>query len=99
MGTMLIEKGRVGDLSREFEEQLSRTKRAFQEMPISKWHVEIALAVIHTLTAITRTCLLRYRQVEEKQGQTVISNRQLMVVNMQKWSNLWRAARFLFFSR
>ncbi len=99
LATLLAEGGRVGELEGLFEEQLTRTKRAFIETPVSKWRIRRTLAGVHVLTAITRTCLLRYQQLAGKHRKLPLNNRNLMVVDMEKWSNRWRSLRFLLFSR
>jgi len=99
LATLLAERGRVGELEGLFEEQLTRAKRAFIETPVSKWRIRRTLAGVHVLTAITRTCLLRYQQLAGKHRKLPLNNRNLMVVDMEKWSNRWRSLRFLLFSR
>ncbi len=99
LATLLADSGRVGELMGLFETQLARTKQAFFEIPVSKFRIHVALACVHALTAITRTSLLRYQQLTEKSGELPLENRQMMVVDMGKWSNRLIALRYLLFSR
>lgn len=99
MATLLAESSRVGELAQCFEGQLTRTKQAFREIPVPAWRIHIALAGVHALTAITRTCLQRYATLEKKEGGLPFENRQKMVVDMEKYSNKMRALGFLFLSR
>lgn len=98
LATLLTKSGRVGELEGLFEAQLTRTKQAFFEIPVSRFRIRVALACVHALAAITRTCLLRYQQLTEKSGKLPLENRQMMVVDMAKWSNRLIALRYLLFS-
>ena len=57
------------------------------------------LGAIHVLTAITRTCLLHYQELEKKHGHVPILDRQMMVVDMEKWKNRIRALNFMLFAQ
>jgi len=50
---------------------------------------------IHFLLAITRVCLRHYAQLLEKHSSLPLDDRRLMVVDMERWGNRWRAAREL----
>lgn len=99
LATLLAESGSLGALEGIFEAQLALTKQAFFEIPVSKFRIRAALAGVHALTAITRTCLLRYKQLTENHSELPCTSRQMMVVDMEKCSNRWLALRFLLFSR
>lgn len=47
---------------------------------------------IHFLLAITRVCLRHYARLLAKHGELPLHNRRLMVVDMERWANRWRAA-------
>ena len=47
---------------------------------------------IHFLLAITRVCLRHYAELLETHGSLPLDDRRLMVVDMERWQNRWRAA-------
>ncbi len=97
--TLLAESGRVTELEALFEAQLARSSKAFFNVPASRWRIWQALAGVSFLSAITRTCLRHYRRFGGKQGQLPLGNRKLMVVDMEKLPNIFKAMRLLLFSR
>lgn len=51
---------------------------------------------IHFLLAITRVCLRHYAGLLRKYGSLPLNDRHLMVADMERWHNRWRAAVELF---
>lgn len=51
---------------------------------------------IHFLLAITRVCLRHYAGLRRKYGSLPLDDRHLMVMDMERWPNRWRAAVELF---
>lgn len=95
VATHLAVAGRVGELSELFEGQYRQTRQAFLSINLPAQQVQRALKMVQVLVAITHTGLSHYRQLEKQHGVVPIHDRQMMVVDMEKWSNRIRAARFL----
>lgn len=95
VATHLAVAGRVGELSEIFEHQWAQTRQDFLAINLPTQQVQRALKMVQVLVAITRTCLAHYRQLKKQHGIVPIHDRQIMVVDMEKWSNRTRVARFL----
>ncbi len=96
--TFLARKGEVSLMSRIFEEQVLATQLAFRHTSFPPIQVETTLQILHFLISITRVCLERYERLAEQNGLLPLHDRTLMVVDMEKWNNRFRAIFYLLHS-
>lgn len=83
----LLEQGRVGELTKTFEQQVAALKTLFASWPRRSW------LTVHFLVAVTRVALQHYRRLLQTRGQLPLDDRAAMVVDMGRWPNRWRALR------
>jgi hypothetical protein len=98
-GTMTVpliylNKDDLTGLITHFEAQVKRTQTAFKQTP--GYH-GVALCVGHFLVAITRVCLNHYRRLRQA-GPMPLHERKVMIVDMERWPNRFKAAWILAFS-
>jgi len=93
--TCLAERNEIGLLIKIFEQQVSATQKAFRQTSYSSPKVETALNIIHYLVSITRVCLRHYSDLKRKCGTLPLDDRTTMVVDMERWTNRFRAIRYL----
>ena len=82
LATFFAEQNDVRGLTQTFEQQA-------QVVASSAGRVR---GEIHFLLAITRVCLRHYAELLGKHGSLPLDDRSLMVVDMERWRNRWRAA-------
>ena len=98
LATYLAERNDVARLIQVFENQVivvMGALRAIARVDPTSSGVGPTRAVIHFLVSITRVCLRRYADLQEKRGTLPLDDRAAMVVDMEKWSNRLRAVREL----
>ena len=93
--TYCAEQGEVELMSKNFEQQVAITYQAFRQTHYPVVQVETAVHIIHYLISITRVCLHHYIDIKLKHGKMPLENRTAIVVDMEKWSNRYLAARNL----
>ncbi len=93
--TFLAERSEIALLEKIFERQLAATQAAFRQTPYPSGQVETALLTLHFLSSITRVCLQRYLNLENKFGMIPLDNRTAIVVDMGNWANRFRTIRHL----
>jgi hypothetical protein len=91
----LVQQNKIPELRQLFENQVNTTKSAFKNTPYSKHNIHTSLAVIHFIVTVTRVCLGHLLETAEKLGTLPLDNRNLMVVDMEKWGNRVKAAFYL----
>lgn len=95
--TLLLQENRVGDLSADFESQVARVCTLFRSTHFPRHQADKALKIVHYLVSVTRTCLLNYQKLASQTDKLPLDNRSLMVMDMAKWPNRFRAAHFALF--
>ena len=93
--TCLAERNEIGLLIKIFEQQVNATQQAFRQTSYSSAQVETALSIIHYLVSITRVCLRHYSDLKRKYGTLPLDDRTTIVVDMERWTNRFRAIRYL----
>ena len=83
--------GNIQGLNELFEAQVNACKAAIQKLP----RPHLAWAMIFFLIAITRVCLQHYADLEQQFGKIPLTDRKLLVVDMERWTNRLRAAKSL----
>jgi len=78
-------------LADKFEARVKAVEIAFRRTPYPAGQQETSLQVLLFLVSITRLCLNHYRKLKQQHGALPVHNRTLMVVDMEKWTNLLRA--------
>ncbi len=87
VATTLCSEKKLQDLVSLFQAQVASTKTAFGRIQVPRYRIFTALGVVHYITAITLVCLRHYQFLEKKHGELPMNDRQLMVVDMEKWRN------------
>lgn len=77
-------------LADKFEAQVKAVEKAIRQTPYPVVQQETSLQVLLFLVSITRLCLSHYRDLKQQHGTLPVENRTLMVVDMEKWTNLLR---------
>jgi hypothetical protein len=95
LATVLLEKNDLPRLNDLFEKQVQATRRSFNEIPYGPLQVGTAWRVAHVMVALTRVCLGHYAKLTENGRPLPLNDRAAMVVDMERWGNRVRAARFL----
>jgi hypothetical protein len=95
---VLMQKGAVTELVQIFENQVLVTHSACMADTRKAHRLRARTwAEVHFLVTITRVCLKHYGKLQKKHGTLPLHNRALMVVDMEKWHNRFRAAWWLVF--
>jgi len=95
IATAHAERSEIELLTQLFEQQVAVTYLAFRQTSYPSKQVETALNMIHCLVSITRLCLQHYSDLERKYGALPLDDRTTMVVDMDIWTNRFRAIRYL----
>ena len=100
LATAMAQHGDLKHLSQLFEQQVLLTRRAFRSTRYPSANIETSLRVVHFIVSITRVCLNAYSDLQKKHGTLPLDQRQLMVIDMERWHNriqsavlLWRDER------
>jgi hypothetical protein len=91
----LAHQGKTKALTDFFEKQVSHTYAAF--IRYSGFKSAAARGALHFLVTVTRVCLQHYAELQKKHGTLPLDDRSAMVVDMERWQNRIRAARWLVF--
>lgn len=81
---------RLPELTQLFDKQVIAVHEAFRQMPYARFSVELSLAVLRYLAALTRVCLRHYQKLQEKRGTLPFDDRAALVVDMAHWRNRFR---------
>lgn len=90
---VLVSAQKIGELAEYFENQVRICRQIFFESGFSKWKTRVAWASVYFLVGITRVCLKHYQELSNTHGEIPVEDRNLMVVDMEKWKNRIAAAR------
>jgi len=93
LATYRAERNDLASLIQVFENQVVAVRGALCALTLPG--VRPACAAVHFLVAITRVCLRRYADLQEKRGTLPLDDRSAMVADMEKWNNRRRAVREL----
>jgi hypothetical protein len=95
LATAMAQHGDLQHLTQLFEQQVYKTQQAFRQTPYPNAQIETALHVIHFIVSISRVCLKEYADLQKKHGTLPLDQRQLMVIDMERWKNRFRSAVLL----
>lgn len=93
--TFLASSDDVVRLRNVFEQQRQRCHAAFLNTGRGKMQVDSSLHILHYLVSITRVCLNHYERLIKVAGRLPLENRTEIVVDMEKWSNIFSSVREL----
>jgi hypothetical protein len=91
----LVRQNNITQLIQLFENQVNTTKNAFEKTTYSKFNIYTSLTVIHFIVTVTRVCLKHLQETHQQVGTLPLHDRNIMVVDMEKWGNRVRAAFYL----
>ncbi len=94
--TVPIYFAKLNDLDRlvaKFEAQARVAQQAFRQIPFPAQQIETAIAILGYLIRLAQICLQQYQGSIQRTGYFPMHDRTAMVVDMQKWSNLWKLIR------
>jgi hypothetical protein len=91
----LLARGDIQGLHALYEQVLADTHAAFQHSDFPHAQVATTQRVVHFIASLTRVCLQGYADLQKKHGTLPLQQRQLMVLDMERWPNRIRAARAL----
>jgi hypothetical protein len=80
------------DLVADYELAMDTTQIAFKNLPFSPFRRSMAWNTAATIAAIGKVCSLHYVELKKKHGTLPLDNRKLMVVDMGRFTNQYKAA-------
>ncbi len=99
VATEKVKLGQIAALRHHFEQQIILVHQRFRAVEQPVHRIQTALSVTQYIVAIGFVCLDHYAFLQKKHGALPLSDRKMMVVDMEKWGNRLRAAWYLAFGQ
>ncbi len=92
LATFWLNQNNPEALSSDYDLAIKTTQKAFKNLTVSPFRRAISWNTAATIAAIGTVCTLQYIDLKKKHGTLPFDNRKLMVVDMGRFTNQYKAA-------